>query len=187
MKRGDIGPRSLIRTRTLKPVPGLVTSTQVPSGSVRCAAVICVGSKRSPDAVLWPFNRSPYQLATPTSAPPVAGPVGAAGAGVVAAGGGLGGCVAVADAVAVAVGVAGGGASPAGAPQLSESAAATKVAAAASRRALRDAVAMPEFCHAASSTPTIAPPLPPRFRANAVPPWASAMRFTSESPSPTEP
>src|SRR5690606_21958264 len=46
------GPRSLIRTTTERPL--CVTRTLLPNGSVRCAAVYSVGSKRSPLAVRLP-------------------------------------------------------------------------------------------------------------------------------------
>jgi hypothetical protein len=53
------GPRSLTRTVRLAPVARLVTSSSVPSGSVRWAAVRPAGSKISPEAVGRPANSSP--------------------------------------------------------------------------------------------------------------------------------
>ena len=47
------GPRSLMRTITVWPLPRLVTRTRVQKGSVRCAAVNSAGLARSPLAV-WP-------------------------------------------------------------------------------------------------------------------------------------
>src|SRR5262249_29980097 len=46
------GPRSLMRTTTHRPVRQ--TRTRVPKGSMRCAAVMALGLKRSPEAVRWP-------------------------------------------------------------------------------------------------------------------------------------
>src|SRR6187431_2659439 len=46
------GPRSLMRTMTLRPLFLLVTLSLVPKGKVRWAAVIADGFMRSPDAVL---------------------------------------------------------------------------------------------------------------------------------------
>src|SRR6202030_122974 len=46
------GPRSLMRTMTVRPLRWLVTRTMVPNGSVRCAAVSLPGEKVSPFAVL---------------------------------------------------------------------------------------------------------------------------------------
>jgi hypothetical protein len=48
------GPRSFIRTVTLRPVKCEVTVTCEPNGLARCAAVIAFGSMRSPDAVRPP-------------------------------------------------------------------------------------------------------------------------------------
>jgi hypothetical protein len=48
------GPRSLIRTVTLRPLECEVTVTREPNGLVRCAAVIAFKSIRSPDAVRPP-------------------------------------------------------------------------------------------------------------------------------------
>src|SRR5262249_36113571 len=48
------GPRSLIRTTTLRPLLLFVTRTRVPNGSVRCAAVKPLGFARSPLAVRSP-------------------------------------------------------------------------------------------------------------------------------------
>ena len=52
-----------MRTRTDSPVSTRWTFTHVPKGSVRCAAVIKLGSKRSPSAVFLPANLAPYQVA----------------------------------------------------------------------------------------------------------------------------
>ena len=60
------GPRSVMRTRTVCPVSTRVTSTIVPKGSVRCAAVRRRGSKGSPLAVLRPAKAAPYHVAKPT-------------------------------------------------------------------------------------------------------------------------
>src|SRR5262245_62911896 len=46
------GPRSLMRTTTLRPLFWLVTLTRVPNGRLRCAAVSAPGFMRSPEAVL---------------------------------------------------------------------------------------------------------------------------------------
>src|SRR5580658_796875 len=46
------GPRSLMRTMTVRPLRRLVTRTMVPNGSVRCAAVSLDGENVSPFAVL---------------------------------------------------------------------------------------------------------------------------------------
>jgi hypothetical protein len=72
----------LIRTTTERPL--CVTRTLLPNGSVRCAAVYCAGSKRSPLAVLRPANSRPYQLATPLPMTVPSAPSGAAGAGTIA-------------------------------------------------------------------------------------------------------
>src|SRR5580765_8285036 len=56
------GPRSLIRTMTLRPLFWLVTFSLVPKGRLRCAAVIADGFMRSPLAVL---ECSAYQEARP--------------------------------------------------------------------------------------------------------------------------
>lgn len=56
-----------MRTRTLVPVSTRRTSTQVPKGSLRCAAVMALGSKRSPLAVFFPANFCPYHVAVPIS------------------------------------------------------------------------------------------------------------------------
>ena len=53
------GPRSLMRTVTVAPVRAFVTSTRVPNGSVRCAAVSASGSNRSPEAVRLPASSAP--------------------------------------------------------------------------------------------------------------------------------
>ena len=47
----------------MAPVSTRFTSTHVPKGSVLWAAVIWLGSKRSPLAVLRPVNLPPYQVA----------------------------------------------------------------------------------------------------------------------------
>ena len=39
IRPGTIGPRSLIRTTTARPLRRFVTRTQLPRGSVGCAAV----------------------------------------------------------------------------------------------------------------------------------------------------
>src|SRR5262245_21032613 len=49
------GPRSLIRTVTLRPLECEVTVTCEPNGLARCAAVIAFGFIRSPDAVRPPL------------------------------------------------------------------------------------------------------------------------------------
>jgi hypothetical protein len=61
------GPRSLMRTTTWRWVLRQRTSTIVPNGNVRCAAVSLFKSKGSPLAVLWPCNSAPYQEASPRS------------------------------------------------------------------------------------------------------------------------
>src|SRR5262249_47978830 len=48
------GPRSLMRTTTVRPLRRFFTSTSVPNGSVRCAAVMRRGLAISPLAVLLP-------------------------------------------------------------------------------------------------------------------------------------
>ena len=58
------GPRSFIRTLTLRPVECDVTVTWEPNGLERCAAVIALAFIRSPDAVRPP----PYREATQLSA-----------------------------------------------------------------------------------------------------------------------
>ena len=62
------GPRSMIGTTTKWPFPRCVTRTQVPSGSVRCAAVGWRGSKIAPLAVLRPASLAPYHEAIPICA-----------------------------------------------------------------------------------------------------------------------
>ena len=57
------GPRSLIRTTTERPLLRFSTSTLVPKGSERCAAVISLGFIISPLAVR---ELSAYQDACPT-------------------------------------------------------------------------------------------------------------------------
>ena len=59
------GPRSVIRTRTVFLVSCRVTSTQVPKGSVRCAAVSRFGLKTSPLAVFVPEGAE-YHVARPS-------------------------------------------------------------------------------------------------------------------------
>ena len=49
------GPRSLIRTMTVRPFCKLVTRTIVPKGSERCAAVSLLGKNNSPLAVFPSF------------------------------------------------------------------------------------------------------------------------------------
>src|SRR5262245_17294351 len=48
------GPRSLMRTSTLRPLAKCVTRTRVPNGNVRCAAVRALGLKRAPEATICP-------------------------------------------------------------------------------------------------------------------------------------
>ena len=48
------GPVSLTRTVSERPLRGLVTVSEVPSGQVRAAAVLPLASKRSPEAVRFP-------------------------------------------------------------------------------------------------------------------------------------
>src|SRR6058998_2667680 len=52
MRSATDGPRSLMRTSTARPLPRFVTSTRVPSGRVRCAAVRAFMSRprRSPSS-----------------------------------------------------------------------------------------------------------------------------------------
>src|SRR2546425_998218 len=64
------GPRSLIRTSTERPFPRWVTSTRVPIGSVRWAAVSWYMLKVSPLDVRRPWKGSPYQEACPRSSAP---------------------------------------------------------------------------------------------------------------------
>src|SRR3954447_22591492 len=56
------GPRSLMRTTTLRPLFWLVTLSLVPNGRLRWAAVNAPGFMRSPEAVL---ECSEYQDARP--------------------------------------------------------------------------------------------------------------------------
>jgi hypothetical protein len=79
MRPATNGPRSLIFTRTVLPFLSFVTSTTVPSGSVRCAAEIFSGRNVSPDAVGSPSNSLPYQEASPRSPPPAVAAVLAGG------------------------------------------------------------------------------------------------------------
>ncbi len=63
-----LGPRSLMRTQTSRPLPTLTTRSRVPSGKVRCAAVRACRSNRSPLAVRRPCQRlPPYHVAHPLS------------------------------------------------------------------------------------------------------------------------
>ena len=67
------GPRSTIRTVTLRPLRRSVTRTRLPNGRVRCAAIMAFGSNFTPLAVRLPANLSPYHDALPHScaiAPP---------------------------------------------------------------------------------------------------------------------
>jgi hypothetical protein len=57
------GPQSFIRTVTVRPFLGFSTLTIDPSGSVLDAAVIRLGSKRSPLVVGRPANSVPYHEA----------------------------------------------------------------------------------------------------------------------------
>lgn len=59
------GPRSRIRTITDRPFRKFVTRTRVPSGRVRCAAIISCSLNGSPHAIRWPWLLLPYQLAVP--------------------------------------------------------------------------------------------------------------------------
>jgi len=61
------GPRSLIVTTTERPFFRLVTLTRECIGRLRCAAVGCAVSRRSPVAVSRPTCQLPYQDARPTS------------------------------------------------------------------------------------------------------------------------
>lgn len=54
IRPGTNGPRSLMRMITLRPLRRLVTRTNEPKGSVRCAAVSALGAIGSPLAVLPP-------------------------------------------------------------------------------------------------------------------------------------
>jgi len=69
----------LIFTRTVLPFLSFVTSTTVPSGSVRCAAEIFSGRNVSPEAVGSPSNSLPYQEASPRSPLPAVAAVLAGG------------------------------------------------------------------------------------------------------------
>lgn len=66
IRLSSTGPRSLILTVIVRPFPTLVTRTFAPSGKVRWAAVIALGSKSSPLAVRCPANARPYHEAKPT-------------------------------------------------------------------------------------------------------------------------
>jgi hypothetical protein len=68
MRSGLNGPRSVIRTSTLRPLVTFVTRTRVPNGSVRWAAVNWAGSNTSPLAVRRPANPGPYHDARPSKA-----------------------------------------------------------------------------------------------------------------------
>ena len=52
------GPRSATRATAMRPFSRLVTSTTVPKGRVRCAAMASLGSKRSPLAMRRPLKRA---------------------------------------------------------------------------------------------------------------------------------
>lgn len=66
-RRGSTyGPRSLMQTTTRRPVRRCVTTTVVPSGKVRCAAVREYMEKCSPFAVGLPWWNDPYHEANPT-------------------------------------------------------------------------------------------------------------------------
>src|SRR5262245_6450932 len=60
------GPRSLTYTWMLRPFVLLVTTTQLPRGRVRWAAVKSYWSNRSPLEVRLPWNPGPYQDAIPS-------------------------------------------------------------------------------------------------------------------------
>src|SRR6266513_2186167 len=64
------GPRSLIVTTTERPFFRLVTLTRECIGRLRCAAVGCAVSRRSPVAVSRPTCQLPYQDARPSSRRP---------------------------------------------------------------------------------------------------------------------
>ena len=70
------GPQSLIRTRTDRPLRGLVTRTTDPSGKLLDAAVIRFGLNRSPLVVRLPAKPGPYHDAF-TSCAPCSLPAGA--------------------------------------------------------------------------------------------------------------
>src|SRR5215475_6386397 len=59
------GPRSLMRTWTVRPLARLVTRAYVPKGAVLCAATSWLLSKISPLAVRRPCCSLPYQEARP--------------------------------------------------------------------------------------------------------------------------
>ena len=61
------GPRSLMRTTTLRPLLRLVTRTRVPKGRVRWAAVRAEGLNGSPLAVGLPAKPGPYHDALEAS------------------------------------------------------------------------------------------------------------------------
>src|ERR1051326_3703093 len=69
-RRRLTGPRSLIVTTTERPFFRLVTLTRECIGRLRCAAVGCAVSRRSPVAVSRPTCQLPYQDARPTSRRP---------------------------------------------------------------------------------------------------------------------
>ena len=90
------GPRSLIRTTTVRPVAWLRTQTREPNGSVGCAAVSARMSKRSPLAVRRRWNCAPYHEASPTSSA-VASPRDDASTPGGGSGGGGGGSISMAS------------------------------------------------------------------------------------------
>src|SRR3954452_23445303 len=59
------GAGALMRNETERPVFSLTTRTLVPNGRLLCAAVMACVLKRSPLAVLRPWNPGPYQDAAP--------------------------------------------------------------------------------------------------------------------------
>ena len=76
MRPSTNGPRSLTRTSVDWLVSRLVTSSRVPKGRVRWAAVSWFMSNTSPLAVRRPWCWAPYQEAKPTSSRPAAGGTG---------------------------------------------------------------------------------------------------------------
>src|SRR5688572_33230671 len=64
------GPRSLITTRTVRPLSVRVTRTTVPNARRAWAAVRRPGRNGSPEAVGRPANPGPYHEATPVSTGP---------------------------------------------------------------------------------------------------------------------
>ena len=73
MRPATNGPRSFTFTRTVFPFFSFLTSTTVPSGSVRCAAETFSGRNVSPEAVGSPSNSFPYHDASPRSTAPGVG------------------------------------------------------------------------------------------------------------------